>query len=547
MTRRKYAVLLAFAMFVAAGSLAGCGSGSNSTSTQNQSQAAKANVTIAAKFPSADGAVKSLIPAGAQVIEVYAQTMPYTYDPNNPNGTLIATLSPTEQSKTVQITPGNYMVYAIAYDTADVTSRTIVGQTSTGGEVKSGQSNTIILTFLDGLWTIVNASDVATPIVLSDGTTQLNDFIVEAGGGSASPMYKASKSSINYSSPVGGGSGVVRLRFNNNTSARTDGWMATQFIGTSNSNILSSDSYNLTKKCGFSSYYGLPCDEMAGDQMVMISSKDTGSSGYQSGGSYESNILYGSAETLLPGGGQTSFTQNGTPLDLSAAIPDTSVTGGTIITGGIIEWKPSTNRTTTLATSVAKTAKSVLAIKAQSANTPYANLTVKNYETIVCSGSNPQNRGTWTFANNTSAGKVVLGNRVCYTNSPYLSGQPSSTPPYQYVRDPGDYSYGLVPADVNNLGDYCYQWDMDMYLPYDQVTNPSYTTPNPNYNKACKIKTPDIPLYEPWNFMALKSATKTTINYGSFKFNFWGESTQTGTAYIYPFRAKGNTTITPAK
>ena len=81
------------------------------------------------------------------------------------------------------------------------------------------------------------------------------------------------------------------------------------------------------------------------------------------------------------------------------AIPDTVVTSGNIITGGIIEWKPSTNKTTTLGTpAVAKMVKSALAVKAQSTNTAYANITIKEVETIVCSGTNPQNRGTWSFA-----------------------------------------------------------------------------------------------------------------------------------------------------
>ncbi len=541
MRQRIYAVLIASALFSAAALLSGCGSTGSGSPSIGQNQAAKAEVTIAAKFPTADGAVKSLIPAGAQAIEVYAQPMPFTYDPINPSGTLIATLTPTEQSKTVQIAPGMYMVFARAYDSTDPATRTIVGETSTGGEVKSGQANTIILTFLDGQWTIVNASDVPSPLVLSDGT-QLIDFIVESG---SQPLAKAGKSSIDFSKPVGGGSGAVKLRFNNNTSARAAGWMASQFVGTLNSTLLGNDGYNLTKKCGFDTFYGLPCEESAGDQIVMISGKDNG--GSQSGNPSDGSILYGSAESLLPSGGVTTFTQNGLPLDLMAALPDTTITGGTIVTGGVIEWKPSTDRTIVLGTPVAKVAKGATAIKAQSTNTPYVNITVKDVETIVCSGTNPQNRGTWSFANNTSAGKVVLGSRVCYTNYPYVNSQFDPIL-MQNIVNAGDYSYGLVPADTNNLGDYCHQWDSNPFLPYDPITNPTGTAPNPNYNKACLQQLPGSgDVYQPWNFRAVKSASKTTISYGSFKFNFWGERNQTGTAYVYPFRAKGSTTVTPAQ
>ena len=526
MIRRKYAVLIAVALFVAAGSLAGCGSSSTGASSPAQTEVAKASVTIAAKFPTADGAVKSLIPAGAQAIEVYLQAVPSIYDPTKPDGTLLATLTLTEQSTTVQIAPGTYTVVARAYDSADPTARNLIGQTSSGGEIRSGQSNTIVLTFLDGQWTLVDSADKPTPLVLSNGTL-LKDFIVTAGDKAAmSPtVYKAGKSSIDYSKPIGGGRGMVRLRFDNNTSAKTYGTMMSQFVGTGNSTLVSTDSYNLTQKCSFDNYYGIPCDETAGDQIVMISGTDTGN--YQRGGSTMGSTLSGSAESLLPGGGRTTFTQNGAAVDLRAAMPETTVTGGTVINGGIVEWKPATDKIITLGTpTVAKMVKSALAVNAQSSNTPYTNLTIKDYETVVCSGANPQNRGSWSFANYTSAGKVVLGSRVCYTNSPNLNSQYYDPATGQYGANAGDYSYGLVPTDINTLGDYCHMWG-----------SLSCMQPKPGPKD----------IYYPWNFKAAASATKTTINYGSFKLDFWKEISQTGNAYIYPFRAKGSTTVTPAQ
>jgi hypothetical protein len=521
MIQRKYAVLIAFAMLAVAASLSGCGSAHSDAVSPGQSQAAKAQVTVAVKFPSADGAVKSLIPAGAQVIEVRALPVPYTYDPNNPNGVLIATLTPAVPSTTIQINPGNYLVVAQAYTSADINTRMIAGQTSTGGEIKSGQANTIVLTFLDGQWTIVNSTDVPTPIVLKNGTS-LKDFIIS----SSQQMGKAGKSLIDSSKPVGGGGGMVRLRFSNFTSARINGGMVSQFIGTTSTTILNGGSYNMTKQCGFYNYYNIPCDDGAGDQIIRISGKDNGGD-YQSGGYYEGEMLYGSAKSLLPGGGMT-FTQNGTPLDLTAAMPDTLIAKGNTITGGIIEWLPATVSINTLGMPpVGKAVKRSEATKAaQSTNSEYLNISVKSYEPKICSGTNPQNRGTWTFANNTSAGKIVLGGRVCYNpDSTYLE---SSNPVTGQNMNSGDYSYGLVPANNSDLGDYCHVW--------------SYST------NMCSQRLPmSGDVYYPDRFVAAKSAMKTSISYGSFKFNFWLERSQTGNAYIYPFKAKGSTVVLPAQ
>jgi len=539
MTQKKYAILIALAMTAVVTSLSGCGSTDSGTASSGQSQTAKANVTLAAKFPSSGDAVKSLIPAGTQVIEIYASQQ----GSSNPQE-LLAILTVAAPTKTVKMVPGMYSIYAYAYDSSDTSTRRWLGQASTGGEIQLGVANNVNLTFLNGQWTLVDANDVSTPLVLSDGT-QLVDFIVASEGGhTQAAVNTAGKSSIDYTRPYGSGFGMVRLRFDNNTSASTYGHIMSQFVGAVSNTLVSSDNYNLTKKCGFDTYYGIPCVETAGDQIVMISSKDGGSS--QSSGSNMGTILSGSAASLLPGGGRTTFTQNGAAIDLRAAMPDTTVTGGTVISGGIVEWKPATDKITTLGTpTVAKMVKSAVAVKAQSANSGYTGLTVKDYETIVCSGATPKNRGTWSFANNTSAGKVVLGNRVCYTNYQYLSSQYDNITG-QYGTNAGDYSYGLVPADERNLGDYCHQWDYNMYLPYDPISNPTGTTLNPSYN-TCKQQLPGIgDIYRLSSFQAVRTASKTTIDYGSFKLNFWKENSQTGSAYIYPFRAKGSTTVKAA-
>ena len=92
----------------------------------------------------------------------------------------------------------------------------------------------------------------------------------------------------------------------------------------------------------------------------------------------------------------------------------------------------------------------------------------------------------------------------------------------------GDYSYGLAPTDTNNLGDYCQVWDFQ--------TN------------TCQRQLPVTgEVYMPYNFYAKRSATKTAIDYGSFKFNFWVEETTSGTVYVYPFTATGSAKVSPAK
>ncbi len=543
MIQRNYAVLLAFALCAGTAAISGC-SGSTSpgsaSSGQNQ-QVAKTDVTFSAAFPTSGGAVKSLIPATAQAIEVYAQKQPFTftnYTSSNPYqmyGTLIATLTPAAPSQTVQIAAGQYKMYAIAWDSTVTATRKEVGRTMSGGEVLAGQSNSIVLTFLDGQWTIVDANDLPSSVVLSNGTA-LNDMIV--AGDSQPPMYyKAGKSAMDYTRPIGYGGGNMRLRFSGYTSARTYGGMMSQFIGTTSTTVHSSG-YNFTKKCSQDS---MNCSESAGDQIIMVSSKGDGS---EIVGASAGAFLIGLPYDLLPGKGKTSFTQNGTALDLMAALPDTVVTGGNLITGGIVEWLPSSNRVVTFGTpAAAKRAISAKAVKAQSTNTPYTGLAIKDYQILVCSGSSPQNRGTWTFANNTSAGKVVLGNKVCYDDwntNVYLDFQIDPMTG-QYYTNPGDYSYGLLPT-TTDYGDYCHVWDGQL-----NIYGPTGMTPNPNYN-TCKQQLPGSgEIYQPWNFMALKTTTKTAISFGSFKFNFWGESNQTGAAYVYPFRAKGSTTITPAR
>lgn len=520
MRRRCYALLLAVAITAAGFSLTGCSGNSSPAPSVN---VPTGNVTLAAKFPTPDGAVKSLLPANTAAIEVYAVALPYS---QSTTPTLLATLTPAAPSKAVNLAAGQYMITATAYDSTDTQTRKMLATTSTAGEVQANVANIINLTFMNGQWTL------ASPVVFSDGVTQLNDLVITGEGG-----YPA-KAAFDFSKPLGGGFGMVKLRFNNNTSARTYGSMLTQFVGGTNSTALFTDSYNITQKCQDSGNTQIPCNMAVGDSVVMIDGLPAGAtslSQFNNDIYYQGETLYGNASQLLPNSGQTVFSQ---PLLTNTAA---ATTNGKTISGNLVEFKLTATPTKTYktGTSPAKTVASAVK-SAQSANTAYNGLTVTDYSYKICATTTTPNQGGWVFYSQPQ----TIGSATCY-DSGYL--QPTINPTTQQITyNAGDFSYALAPA-TTDLGDYCHVWDYSMYLPYDPVNNPTGTTPNPNYN-TCKQQKPSTgDVYSPHNFIAKRTATKTAISYGSFKFSAWIEETHTGNAYVYPFTATGSTTITPAK
>ncbi|WP_277057221.1 hypothetical protein [Trichlorobacter lovleyi] len=525
MSKRRLIILLAMAIMAAGTTLTGC-SGSGSTAPSSAASGAKADVTIKAAFPgvAATAAVKSLIPDATQAIYVYA----YEINGSYPSAYTLK-LTKASPSGTVKLAPGNYYFYAVAYDSTTETSGYPVGnmlaQTSTGGVVQVG-SNVVNLTFLNGQWTLVNASDVATPLVLSDGT-QLRDIIV---GSEYLQQGAAAKAAFDLTKPIGGGGGLLRFRFDNNSSARTYGGMMAQFIGTANELALYGDNYNLTKKCSSYSYLtDSECKFTSGDRMIFV----PGSSDMNySGGSYEGDLLYGYAGALLPTKGITSFTKDGVAYDLASKFTASTVTGGTAMTGTLVE-VVATSITETLSTTPVPAATSTKAktkvLKAQSANTAYTGITATDEGILICSTATTPNSGGWQFYSQ----PITIGSATCYTSG-YLQPAYSvdqATQEVTYTYDSGTYSYGLAPTDSTKLGDYCHQWDY----------NPASAT----YNTCIQQKPGVGDIYYPDNFVAKKTATKTTIDYGSFKLNFHGVRTTSGTVYAYPFRAKGNATVSP--
>lgn len=520
MIRRCYVLLLAVASLAVGASLSGCGS-SGSPAPTAAATATAANVTLAAKFPTADGAVKSLLPANTAAIEVFAIILPISQTGTLP--TLLATLTPTAPSKAVKLAPGQYLITATAYNSTDPATRTVLGETSTAGEVLANVPNIINLTFLNGQW------NLTTPIVLSDGVTQLNDLVVTGGGSFAV------KSAFDYTKPVSGGDGSVTLRFNNNTSARTFGGMLTQFVGASNSIALFVDAYNITKKCSDNNQ--LNCSPTSGDKLIVIEGTPAGGLPTGDIGNlfFEGDRLQGYASALLPNKGETSFSQ---PVLANTAA---ATTDGKTITGNLIEFALTANPTRTYKTGTSPAKAVPAAVKsAQSANTAYNGLVVTDYDLMICATTATPNQGGWVF----QSPAQTIGTATCYASG-FL--QPTFNPTtQQQVYNPGDFSYHLSPATAD-LGDYCHQWDYNPYLPFDPVTNPTGTAPNPYYN-TCKQQPPSNgDIYYPYNFIAKRTASKTAISYGSFKLSAWIEETKTGNAYVYPFTATGTTVVTPAK
>jgi hypothetical protein len=517
--KRKILRLLFAATVISAAALTGCGQ-SGTTTAQNQS-AGKGTVALSVAFPDSTGATKSLIPADTQSIEVYALpvTDPYAgyFQPGMPTGvngtavaTPVATLTAATPSTTITLIPGDYIFHAFAYNTP---ASSTVGGTNmryptatarSGGTIVNG-ANSVDLTFASGVWTIADASGAAG-VTLGDGTV-LKDFVI-GGDGGTQPLYK--KSAIDPTKPVGSMSGMLRFRFNNNTSARTYGGMESQFIGTTKSNRMHTGTYNVTRKC--SSDTDPLCIERLGDRSIMVNSGPDSSSGYYD---YYNGVKRGDAYELLPNKGKTTFSQ-----DITTAFTETSFTGGKSISGSFLEIVAKTDRASTIK-SVAGVvaAKSVTAaVKSASATaSTLTGLVVTNQQYIIYNPSGGTNKGSWQFnpayARTTSDGKT-------YYESGYLLPTTTMDPvTFQYSTsyNAGDYSYGFVPT-TTDLGEYCQVLD--------------YTT------KKCTQQKPSTgDIYYPWNFYDLDG--NGIINYGSFKFQFYAEDVQTYDVFKYLFTATG--------
>lgn len=513
--RRRYALLLAIALMAASGSLNGCGSSGGNNTALTQTSDAKGNVSVTATFPGTTGVTKSLIPTGTKAIYVKFRLQGSQQLGSSTFYDL--KLTPAAPSGNIKLAPGNYYVYAYAYDNEVESNGYPTGRqlayTGSGGVINLG-SNTVNLTFLNGLWTLVDAAGNPSPLILSNGM-QLNDVLI--GG----EMYGVAKAAFDFTKPIGGGSGLLKYRFSTYTSAKVYGGLMSQFIGTANTNAVEASMFNLTQKCSDSSYSqnALPCNPVSGDQMITISGGNSGGSDSYSGGYYEGDILQGDASALLPNAGQSTFTQNGAAIDLMSKLGTSSVAGGTTITGSMVEIIVSSASKTLVTTPSPAKVVAAKVVKAQSGNTAYTGISAIDYSMKLCATKSSPNKGTWQF----NSKPVTIGSATCYDYGYFSGYDPVTGQPV--TPNAGDFSYGLVPTDLTKLGDYCHQWD--------------YSTSSSTYNTCLKQKPDTGDVYNPYNFRAKKTATKTTIDYGSFKVNFHVQDTLSGTVYVYPFIAKG--------
>lgn len=508
--KRKLLSLLFAAAVMSAAALTGCGQSGGTSASQDKSVGKTAEVTISAVFPGSGGAVKSLIPSGTQSIEVYASSSPQPQDiyPGMPAeslssmlGTLITTLTSSAPTATVKMSPGEYYIMAIAWNSTDVSTRQVLSLAKSAGTIVAG-ANSVELNFINGTWTLTDASGAA--LTLSDGTV-VKDMVI----GESYYLYDkvAVKSAIDSTKPSAGLDGLLRFRFNNNTSARTYGYMESQFNGATKPVVsMGSDMYNITRKCSsFTNYTG--CQMRNNDRGIFIVSASEGSTSY-----YSNGIKQGNAYELLPNKGRTAFSQNGSAIDLSTVLKDATITGGKTIAGTLMEIVATTDKSVSIATSGAVAAKSVnSAVKSVSSNTPYNGVTVTDYEYAIYNLNGGTNKGTWLLYET-----KLTGDGKTYYTSGYLSNYDPVTYA-QITPNAGDYSYGLVPTSTN-LGEYCHQLDYQ--------------------NKTCLQQKPSAgDVYYPWNFWDLNG--DGVIDYGSFAFQFYIKEMQTFNLLMYPFTATG--------
>ena len=439
----------------------GCGDGTGSVdpaggTSQNDSSTApdrSARVTFQAQFPGQNQAVKSLMdPATTSILVTY-------YKISGGTGQEQFELTPDTPTKTVNLLPEAYSFMAAARD-AD--GRTL-DSAMTQGTLQVG-SNTVILTFLAGNWTFVDAQGNAAPLELSTGggSLVLDGFELTSGEGQA--MYRQAPDRAAAAS-IAGYSGY-RLLWGSRAAAtpgtafsdltRGSYLMNTAWFegGPTNGSFVEGAFYNLTKGCGEAGDYqsGPNCSEEPGDRFITI----IGNGG--SGGA--------SGQDLLP---DETFTQGGQPVDMSpfetGTVSSADTMSGSLVevllkssTGTVVSPAQAAKASTAPLTSRGRALAQALqsATKAtQSANSSYTDLTLTSAEyAIVCSGTD---HGDWQLSD-----PIDLNNDG--TPDAWYSG-------YLPTANPGTCSTGLTLPTGGKTGewqDYNQNGVVEWYEFYDQ-------------------------------------------------------------------------------
>lgn len=263
--------------------------------------AEKATVTFKVQFPTSGELGKSRL--DDNTAEIYVQS-------DGLCGYTSAYLTPAQPTATFELSPGQCSFYTYSYDNG---SYNTLDQARTAGVLKSG-NNTVVLTFLRGEWSFVDAVGQAAPIALIGGET-LSKFWLAPWSN-----YAAGKAAIDPSKPMEWteysmkwltGAGTVLediLGYNALEPYRADTWfdMASQFQGgpglENNANVVDGGWFNLTQMVGDDYYY----EDQPGDRFVAIAG-------------------------MTPWGGPDQFTPDVTPY------LDSTIVDGTTMTGHIIE------------------------------------------------------------------------------------------------------------------------------------------------------------------------------------------------------------------
>ena len=469
----------------AALALSACDSGTPDGAAQNldAGRAADASVTLGVSIWNREGPGKALIDT-ARTQSVAVKWWPLE-DTGSAFGDCRASigeiplgevlLSPESPVHTLKLVSGGYCFNAVAFDDADATG-TELESIWTGGSLVAGQ-NTVVLNFLNGVWTFVDDQGAPAPIELGSGSTLAGFSLLPTslyeGLVPVALDPEASFSLKPYLLDWGTDLDMNELsvflhvaQFNGGTGAA------------SNASAVMADSYNITKGCGSASYLNsVDCVATAGDTEVLI---------------------LGMLDLMMD---QYAGLPQPFPLPKGGVSPDLSkydsstVVDGETMTGYLVETQYGGESVTLVDVTAGRASESV-AKAAQASGERVNPVTIVMYEYAVC-GTDLDNSGDidvggWVL----SADDLIVdtGGWRCYE--------------YGYLRDStnrGEYSWG-VEQTGSDTGE-C-QGDPTLYAPSPWICS--------DQNGDGKIDT------------------------GTYQLRHYVRREETLDAHFYPFIAKGS-------
>lgn len=495
---------------------AGCGGGAGSSGTTQTSVTPEAapstrtaRLTLSAAFAEPGQAAKAMIDPRVLAIDVEY----YCYDSSYSStdyGTL--SLTPDEPSASLDLVPAKCEFTAFGYDNADPNAdRRLIDSASSYGTLVVG-ANRVVLTFLAGSWTFVNAQGQAAPLELSAaaGSLLLDGFELRPMGYGhyMGPVAaKASEGPGGYVFSWGSRAAATPTVPFSDLSRLSGAYHGAGFSGMTNTSMFTGGFYNLTEGCGdfdpFANYYmegNSLCSEGAGSRFIAIMANEDGM--------YEGEGY----DPLLP---EDTETVNGQPVDFSG-YENSTVAAANRITGTLAEVniltstvaivRPGaqaakasavglTNRVGALQAALSGAGKA-----AQSSNTPVTGLTTTwSQHAIVCEDLNQDGTidlGDWQL-NDYEAVDVDGDGEPDAWEYGWLSS----------LGNPGECSTGLTLAQGGNPG----EWVDD------------------NSNGV-------IDAWELYD----RSPQDGTIDTGDIQLTHYLLYTEVLDAWLYPFAANGN-------